>query len=166
MPTCQSDCHLLFAGCLALAELGRRGLLLPSRLDTGRRDLLTSLTAITGTTILVPYLKSLQRCWRLGTCTFNLRVPDLKKSCRDLTTGQSTMIVAPFNNVIIWHQSVLMSYFSLNECSLLFIEIFYGKLEIYEAIIWTDTLRPEQKTHSVVFSSNKIQFIRTCVFWF
>ena len=40
--------------------------------------------AITGTTILVPYLevKSLQLIWRSGTRRWNLRVPDLQMNCR------------------------------------------------------------------------------------
>ena len=56
--------------------------------------------AITGTTILVPYL-----IWRLSslcssfedwsTRRWNLRVPDLQMSCRDLTIWLGTRIVAP-----------------------------------------------------------------------
>ena len=45
------------------------------------------LAAIAGATILVPchVVKSLQLIWRLGTRRWNLRVPDLHMSCRDLT---------------------------------------------------------------------------------
>ena len=51
-----------------------------------------NLVAITGTIILVPYLeaKSLQLIWRLGTTLY-----DLQMSCRNLTSWESTMIVAP-----------------------------------------------------------------------
>ena len=46
-----------------------------------------TLVAITGTTILTPYhiIKSLQLIWISGTRRFHLRVPDLPKSCSDLT---------------------------------------------------------------------------------
>ena len=51
-----------------------------------------TLIAMTGITILVPYyyVKSLQLISRSGTRRFNLRVPDLQISCRDLTTWQGT----------------------------------------------------------------------------
>ena len=42
-----------------------------------------------------PYVKSLQLIWRSGTRRWNLRVPDLQMSCRDLTLHQSTRIVVP-----------------------------------------------------------------------
>ena len=46
---------------------------------------------------LVHYLKvkSLQLTWRSGTRRWNLRVPDLQMSCRDLTPCQGTRIEAP-----------------------------------------------------------------------
>ena len=56
-----------------------------------------ALVAITGIAIMVPYLwvKSLQLIWRSGTRRWNLRVPDLQMSCRDLTVWQGTKIIAP-----------------------------------------------------------------------
>ena len=57
-----------------------------------------TLVTITGTTSwLVHYLKvkSLQLIWRSGTRRWNLRVPDLQMSCRDLTPCQGTRIEAP-----------------------------------------------------------------------
>ena len=40
-------------------------------------------------------VKSLQLIWRSGTRRFHLRVPDLRMSCRVLTTWQGTRIVVP-----------------------------------------------------------------------
>ena len=55
-----------------------------------------TLVAITKTTILVPYhyYKSLQLIG-LATHRWNLQVPDLQMSCRDLTTWQGTRILVP-----------------------------------------------------------------------
>ena len=56
-----------------------------------------TLVVITGTTILVPYLqvKTLQLIWRWGTRWWNLWVPHLQMSCRDLTSWQGARIVVP-----------------------------------------------------------------------
>ena len=54
-----------------------------------------TLVAITGT-ILVSYLqvKSLQLVWRSGTRRWNLWMPDLQMSCRDLAMWQGTGLVS------------------------------------------------------------------------
>ena len=53
--------------------------------------------AIAGAIILVPWhgVKSLQLIWRLGTRRWNLRVPNLQMSCRDLTSRSGARIVVP-----------------------------------------------------------------------
>ena len=54
-------------------------------------------SAIAGAIILVPWhgVKSLQLIWRLGTRRWNLRVPNLQMSCRDLTSRSGARIVVP-----------------------------------------------------------------------
>ena len=56
-----------------------------------------TLVAISGTTILLPYLKvkSPQLTWRSGTRRLHPQVPHLEMSCRNLTTWERTRIVAP-----------------------------------------------------------------------
>ena len=50
---------------------------------------------ISRTTILVHFSKSLRLTWRSGTRRWNLRVPDLQMSCRDVITCPDTRIVTP-----------------------------------------------------------------------
>ena len=54
---------------------------------TGNHNRNVSLVVITRISELVPYhlVKSLQLIWRLDTCRFNLRLPNLQVSCSDST---------------------------------------------------------------------------------
>ena len=64
-----------------------------------------TLVAIIGITILMSHMlvKTLQLIWRSGTRRWNLRVPDLQMSCRDLTLWQGTRIVVAAE----WHTLLL-----------------------------------------------------------
>ena len=68
----------------------------------------------------MPYLsvKSLQLIWRSGTHRWNLRVPDLQMSCRDLTTWQGTRIEPMAMDVqwyalLAWHHAPFFFHFWL-----------------------------------------------------
>ena len=72
--------------------------------------------AINETTILVPYLqiKSLQLFWRLGIRRWNLRVPDLQMSCRDLTQRQGTRIATPVIATKMTSPIIIPAYITKN----------------------------------------------------
>ena len=97
-------CDYLSMQGLKLIHVSKRG---PSRLAMRH----VTLAAITGTTILVPYLlvKSLHVIWISSACTSYLLVPNLQLSCKDLITWQGTRIVVPAM-AIRWH--VPLSYVS------------------------------------------------------
>ena len=62
--------------------------------------------AITGTTILLACVESLQVIWRSGTCRFHLRLPDHQMNCRYFTIREGTWIVTPAMTTSlgdIWH---------------------------------------------------------------
>ena len=74
------------------------------------------LVAVNGISVLVPYLqvKSLQLIWRSGTRRWNLRVPDLHMSCRDLTTWGCSLcngyhVTCPTYRMAVDRQSNIIS---------------------------------------------------------